>query len=104
MKTTIRIAALTAALLFGVATVLPLTAAPADAAQTMKTMPKKHMSMGNASVKAAQQALNKGGANLAEDGKYGPKTKKALMSFQKANGLKATGRLDKATKTALKIG
>ena len=113
-KTTIRFAALAAALLFGAATVLPVatpafaqTTAPAATAPA-KAMPKKmkmaKKSSGSATVKSAQDALNKNGASLAVDGKNGPKTKAAIMSFQKEHGLKANGKLDKATKKALGIG
>jgi peptidoglycan hydrolase-like protein with peptidoglycan-binding domain len=109
-KTTIRFAALAAALLFGAATVLPV-ATPAFAQTTAtapaKPMPKK-MKMaktgnGSATVKSAQDALNKNGASLTVDGKSGPKTKAAIMSFQKDHGLKANGKLDKATKKALGV-
>ena len=114
-KTTIRTAALSVALMFGVATVLPLAAtaqtAPAPAAPAATAMPKKHMMhhhhhhhhMGSAMVKSAQAALNKEGASLATDGMMGPKTRAALKSYQQAHGLKATGHLDKATRAALKI-
>jgi len=118
-KTTIRLAALSAALMFGVATALPLTAtaqtqpspapaaqAPATPAAPMKAMHKKHMRhhhAGSAAVKSAQEALNKEGGALAVDGIMGPKTRAALKSYQQAHGLKATGRLDKATRAALKI-
>ena len=120
-KTTIRLAALSAALMFGVATVLPLTAtaqtqpspapatqAPATPAAPMTSMPKKHMHHhrhhpGSAAVKSAQEALNKEGAALTADGIMGPKTHAALKSYQQAHGLKATGRLDKATRAALKL-
>lgn len=112
-KTTIRFAALAAALMFGAATVLPVatpafaqTTAPAATAPA-KTMPKKKMmkkSSGSAAVKSAQEALNKNGASLTVDGKSGPKTKAAIMSFQKDHGLKANGKLDKATKKALGTG
>lgn len=104
-KTTTRIATLAAALLFGAATVLPLTATTSFA-QTQPTA-KSHMahrSAGSASVKDAQEALNKQGAGLTVDGKMGPKTQAALKSFQQAHGLKATGKLDKATKAALAAG
>lgn len=122
-KTTIRTAVLSAALLFGAATVLPLAAtaqtaapaapaAPATPAAPMKAMPKKHAHMmhhhhmhhmGSAKVKSVQEALNKEGATLTVDGMMGPKTKSALKSFQQAHGLKATGHLDKATQAALKM-
>lgn len=105
IKTTTRIAALAAALVFGLATTAPLTASAATAPQkpaVHKTM-KKHMAhKGSASVKSVQEALNKQGANLSVDGKMGPKTKAAIKSFQQAHGLKATGHLDKATRAALK--
>ena len=55
-------------------------------------------------VKSAQVALNKEGANLSPDGKEGPKTHAAITAYQKAHGLKVTGRLDKATRAALKMG
>lgn len=110
-KTTIRLAALAAALLFGAATVLPVTATAANAPtkptaahSTAKHKKKTARSGGSAAVKNVQQALNKNGANVAVDGKMGPKTKAALKSFQQGHGLKATGKLDKATKAALSRG
>ncbi len=117
-KTTIRLAALSAALMFGVATVLPLAAtaqtqpspAPATQAAPMTSMPKTHMHhhrhhhhAGIAAVKSAQEALNKEGGALTVDGIMGPKTHAALKSYQQAHGLKATGRLDRATRAALKL-
>jgi peptidoglycan hydrolase-like protein with peptidoglycan-binding domain len=106
-KTTTRIATLAAAMLFGAATVLPLTATPSLAQQKPATgqhMAKRHMAHKAASdpeVMSAQDALNKQGAGLTADGKMGPKTRAAVKSFQQAHGLKATGKLDQATKTAL---
>lgn len=35
------------------------------------------------------------------DGKYGPATQKAIMIFQKANGLKVDGKVGKKTWTKL---
>ncbi|MFI4989158.1 MAG: peptidoglycan-binding protein [Alphaproteobacteria bacterium] len=118
--TTIRIGALAAALMFGTATTLPLTAnaqtaaAPAAPAATTPpagtAMPKTHRmhhryhhAAGSAKVKAVQDALNKEGASLAVDGHFGPKTRAAIKSFQQAHGLKASGHLDKATRAALKV-
>ena len=94
MKTTIRIAALATALAFGAVAVVPTMTSPAAAA-----MAHHHSSD---TVKSAQEALNKNGANLAVDGKYGPKTRAAVKSFQQGHGLKVTGKLDKATLAALK--
>jgi len=53
--------------------------------------------------RAAQEALNKQGATLTVDGKSGPETRAAIEAFQKAHGLKATGRLNKPTRAALGI-
>jgi peptidoglycan hydrolase-like protein with peptidoglycan-binding domain len=108
-KTTIRIATLAAALLFGAATALPLTTTSADAATQQKpaaahVTKKKMVHKGSAAVKSMQEALNKNGAKLSVDGKMGPKTRAALKSFQQGHGLKATGKLDAATKKALGIG
>jgi peptidoglycan hydrolase-like protein with peptidoglycan-binding domain len=53
-------------------------------------------------VKAAQQALKDKGSDPGPvDGRMGPKTKAALKEFQKAQGLKETGRLDRETKAKL---
>ena len=48
-------------------------------------------------VKAVQTALNKEGYRVKVDGKMGPQTETAIMKFQKANGLPATGKADSAT-------
>jgi peptidoglycan hydrolase-like protein with peptidoglycan-binding domain len=48
-------------------------------------------------VKAVQTALNKEGQRLKVDGKMGPQTETAIMKFQKAKGLPATGKGDAAT-------
>ena len=57
----------------------------------------------SAGVRSAQEALNKHGAQLAVDGKMGPKTHAAIKDFQKSNNLKTTGNLDTATRKALGI-
>jgi peptidoglycan DL-endopeptidase CwlO len=130
-KTTTRIAAFAAALAFGAATIVPMAAsaqgtgttspsttpsttepsaaAPSTTAPSSTSMPAKKMGMhhgmhhGSQNVSAAQDALNKEGANLKVDGRYGPKTRAAIKSYQQAHGLKATGHLDKSTRDALKL-
>jgi peptidoglycan hydrolase-like protein with peptidoglycan-binding domain len=95
MKTP-RFTALAFALAIGAAFSMPLTiASPVEAAT------KKPMHSASASVKSAQEALNKNGASLTADGKIGPKTVSAIKSFQKSHGLKTTGKLDTKTKSAL---
>lgn len=64
-----------------------------------KTMAKKAPSK---NIMTLQEALNKHGATLKVDGMMGPATRAALKKFQADNGLKATGRADKATMTKLK--
>lgn len=55
-------------------------------------------------VKSIQAALNrKEHAHLAVDGKMGPETRTALEKFQKAHGIKPTGRPTKATQKDLGI-
>lgn len=55
------------------------------------------------SSKQIQRALqNAGYYKGAIDGKVGPKTKAAIVQFQRSNGLKADGIVGKKTVTALK--
>ena len=54
-----------------------------------------------AHIEKVQQSLNSNGAALTVDGKWGPKTAAAVKDFQKAHGLKPTGRLDKSTRAQL---
>ncbi len=57
---------------------------------------------GSPQVKSVQAALNrKEHAHLAVDGVMGAKTRAALEKFQKAHGIKPTGRLNEATEKAL---
>jgi peptidoglycan hydrolase-like protein with peptidoglycan-binding domain len=55
------------------------------------------------SVMAVQEALNKSGAKLKVDGLMGKQTRAALKKYQAANGLKATGQADKATRAKLGV-
>ncbi|HKK14679.1 MAG TPA: peptidoglycan-binding domain-containing protein [Gammaproteobacteria bacterium] len=52
-------------------------------------------------TKSAQTALNAHGASLKVDGVWGKKTRAAIANFQKHNGLKATGHLDRQTRAKL---
>jgi peptidoglycan hydrolase-like protein with peptidoglycan-binding domain len=54
-------------------------------------------------VKAVQEALNKQGYKLKVDGLMGKHTQNALKSYQKKNGLKVTGKTDKATLAKLNV-
>ena len=60
--------------------------------------------MGQQEVKSAQDALKaKGYDPGASDGAMGPRTRAALRNFQKAEGLRATGRLDADTRSKLGV-
>ena len=83
----------------------PSSAAPATAAPMHPSHPHAAAAHGMTRahrVERLQTALNANGATLTVDGKMGPKTRAALEAFQKAHGLKVTGRPDKATIAALK--
>jgi len=73
----------------------------ATKAQTSKKPTTKMVA--DEKVLAAQKALNQSGFKLKEDGLMGPKTSGALKQYQKKNGLKVTGKLDKATLAKLGI-
>ena len=77
--------------------------APAAAAPAMPAHSHHAMMMHSKHVKAIQAALNSNGEQIAVDGRWGPKTRSALMDFQQKNGLKATGRADKATLQKLNV-
>jgi peptidoglycan hydrolase-like protein with peptidoglycan-binding domain len=65
---------------------------------------KRHHRKPSHKVMEVQEALNKHGANLKVDGYMGKETRVALKAFQKENGLKATGRLNRETMEKLGIG
>ena len=59
---------------------------------------------GKQEVKSAQEALKAKGYDAgASDGAMGPRTRAALRNFQKAEGLRATGRLDADTRSKLGV-
>lgn len=66
-----------------------------------KGMMAKKAKVSKAWVKKVQTALNKAGYKVKVDGIIGKETRAAVKDFQKKNGLKATGRLDKATQAKL---
>ncbi|RJX33952.1 MAG: hypothetical protein C4525_08790 [Desulfarculus sp.] len=72
------------------------------AAAPTKTKAKKAV-VNKDLVKKVQTALNSAGYKVKVDGKMGKETRTALKDYQKKNGLKATGRLTKATLTKLGV-
>ena len=66
--------------------------------------PRPAIAAPSPSVRDVQHRLNQLGYNAgSEDGVMGPATRTALMSFQRAEGLPATGRADRATIAALRF-
>jgi peptidoglycan hydrolase-like protein with peptidoglycan-binding domain len=86
--------------LFAIGVMTPTVTVAQDKGKPEMKMAKK-AAKSDPAVKALQEALNKHGAKLKADGMMGGKTKAALKKYQKANGLKATGTVDDATKAKL---
>lgn len=84
---------------------LETSAALADAAPDAVTIDTKAGVVKSASagndLEDAQRALAAKGYAVKADGKAGPKTLEALKSFQRDNGLTASGSLDEATRAKL---
>jgi peptidoglycan hydrolase-like protein with peptidoglycan-binding domain len=81
----------------------PKMAGPMKAKEVeMSAMPKARLPR-RAEVMGVQNALNAKGYALTADGIFGKHTRAALRKYQKANGLKVTGRIDKATLRSLNI-
>ncbi len=57
--------------------------------------------MGGANVKELQRLLNRQGANLDVDGKFGPKTQAAVRDFQEKSRIAQSGAVDKRTLESL---
>ena len=116
MKTTISAMALTAALAAGATGVGVIAATPAAGAvatpnatplsatvQVQGLQPWPVLRQGpnsvwpRVTVRSLQYLLNAHGAKLAVDGGFGPLTRNAVLAFQRAHHLKATGVTDAAT-------
>jgi len=54
-------------------------------------------------IREVQQVLVREGFDVEVDGKLGPKTHEALISFQRKNGLQASGQIDSQTVTKLGV-
>ncbi len=122
MKTTIRTLALTVALATGATGAGVIAAAPASSAatasnatlvsatvQAQSLQPWPVLRQGpnsiwpKVTVRSLQYLLNAHGARLAVDGAFGPLTKKAVIAFQRAHHLTASGVVGAATWRALII-
>lgn len=78
---------------------IPPTAALPESAQTAQATVVKAVEGKNVDI---QKALKNAGFYTGSiDGKIGPKTKKAIVEFQKANGLKTDGKVGPRTWAAL---
>jgi peptidoglycan hydrolase-like protein with peptidoglycan-binding domain len=122
MRTTIGAVALSAALATGVAGVAAVAAVPPGGTPTASTatllsatvqaralQPWPVLAQGpnstwpQVTVRSLQYLLNAHGARLAADGAFGPLTKNAVIAFQRAHHLTASGVADAATWKALVI-
>jgi peptidoglycan hydrolase-like protein with peptidoglycan-binding domain len=120
MKTTITAVALTAALATGAAGAAAIAAAPAGGpataanatllsaavrAQALQPWPVLRQGPNSTwprvTVRSLQYLLNARGARLATDGVFGPGTRNAVIAFQRAHHLGASGVADAATWRAL---
>jgi len=77
--------------------------ATANTAKSQASLPSTTHRMSARKVEEIQAALQAKGEKVSTDGIWGPNTTAALRDFQKANGLKPTGRYDQATAQKLNI-
>src|SRR5262249_5570607 len=61
------------------------------------------MSLSVEEIREVQQVLIREGFDVEVDGRLGPKTRQALISFQQKSGLQATGQIDSQTVTKLGV-
>jgi peptidoglycan hydrolase-like protein with peptidoglycan-binding domain len=64
---------------------------------------KAKKTINTAQIKSVQEALASAGYKIKVDGKMGRQLRAALKKYQKKNGLKATGRIDKATLAKMSV-
>lgn len=72
-----------------------------SSAKTLNFTTKLHYGSVGGYVSSLQTALNNEGANLAVDGIFGWRTKKAVINYQAANGLQVDGIVGPETRGAL---
>lgn len=75
----------------------PSSWAKSEAKNAKKHSVKTEKHSKKVQISAVQQALVDAGYQVKVDGKMGRKMRSALKKYQKSNGLKATGRVNKAT-------
>ncbi len=92
------------AVVFALTFTFPIWAADQAKSTDMKQEKSVKHSQSSDDVKKIQEALkSKGNDPGAIDGHMGRKTRAALRAFQKSNGLKVTGSLDKETEDKLGV-
>jgi peptidoglycan hydrolase-like protein with peptidoglycan-binding domain len=83
----------------------PGTATGTSAANSPASDTDQGQRLSQSTLENVQQQLQQQGyyKDASVDGKWGPRTRKALQSFQQAKGLQATGHLDQQTLGALGV-
>jgi len=82
----------------GVSAALVSATAPAQALQPWPALSQGPNSLWPpVTVRSLQYLLNAHGAKLAVDGQFGPRTKAAVITFQRSHGLAATGVVNAGT-------